>query len=150
MTKYRITSQAGADMGIYEGDTKTEALCALHKDAGYPCHVEDDTIIFRGASDAFLCGQVSDWHFDECIPPEPNTPEYQTAINQFVTAMVTVIEKHVQGMPVYEVANVMISQAVSMLLATAPNHLIAFKTAMACIETGIISYEDAQSPEDGE
>lgn len=81
---------------------------------------------------------------------EPNTPEYQAAIDALNLEIIDVIESHAQGMPVYEVANAMISQAVSMLLATAPNHLIAVKTVMACIETGIISYEENHAPKDGE
>lgn len=150
MTKYHITSKTGLDMGIYEGSSKAEALCTLHKDAGYPCHVEDDTIIFRGASDAFLCGQVSDWHFDECKAPEPNTPEYQAAVDALNLEVVDVIAMHAEHLPMYEVAHTMISQAMSFMLCAAPSHLAAFEIALTSIKTGIASYEEAHTPKDGQ
>jgi hypothetical protein len=150
MTKYHITSKAGLDMGIYEGASKAEALCALHKDAGYWCHVEDDVILFRCDQDSFVCGQVKDWHFDECCAPDATTEEYQAAIDALNLEIVDVIESHSENLPIYEVAHAMISQAVSLMLCTAPTHLVAFKTALTSIESGIASYEGAHSPKDGE
>lgn len=35
MTSYQITSSAGVDMGIYEGETPADALDAMARDAGY-------------------------------------------------------------------------------------------------------------------
>jgi hypothetical protein len=35
MLSYQITSDAGVDLGIYEGDTPDEALDAMARDAGY-------------------------------------------------------------------------------------------------------------------
>lgn len=97
MTKYHITSKAGADYGIYEGNSKAEALCALHKAAGYWCYVEDDVIIFRCDQDAFVCGQVKDWHFDEVkkyyIQIHHNDGSIESALNTYEHPLEGTIEE---------------------------------------------------------
>lgn len=40
MAKWQITSGAGADLGIYEGETKEDALDAMARDAGYANNAE--------------------------------------------------------------------------------------------------------------
>lgn len=53
-----------------------------------------------------------------------------------------IIEKYSPGLPPYEIGHQLISNAVRMLLSTAPNHLVGIKTVFACVENGIISYEE--------
>ena len=66
MTKWTITSKAGVNMGIWEGETKVEALESMHREAGYELAiVQGERLIFRSADDEALCGNVGDWHFDE-------------------------------------------------------------------------------------
>jgi hypothetical protein len=65
MQKYQITSRAGVDFGVLEGETKAEALAKLHRDAGYECRVEDDDVAFDSDDDARLCGHGADWHIGE-------------------------------------------------------------------------------------
>lgn len=38
MKKFQIESEAGVVMGIYEGETKEDAVLAMRKDAGYATH----------------------------------------------------------------------------------------------------------------
>lgn len=64
--KYKIESKAGEEMGIYEGATETEALAAMHRDAGYDVTVdEDDVLVFARKSDYEICGGRSDWYVKE-------------------------------------------------------------------------------------
>lgn len=65
MKQYLITSKAGVEMGVYTGVDRTEALSALHRDAGYEVSYADGEIVFASFSDAKICGDVRDWHFDE-------------------------------------------------------------------------------------
>jgi len=65
----------------------------------------------------------------------------QEILNALGNEIATLIETYKKLMPVYEVGHALIHPAVSMLLCTAPSELIAIKTIMACIETGIASYE---------
>ena len=60
--KYKIESEAGEDMGIYEGTTKAEALAAMHREAGYNVHVLDDKLVFVSDEDEALCGTVDDYY----------------------------------------------------------------------------------------
>lgn len=150
MTKYHITSKAGVDCGVYEGASKAEALCALLRDARIASCVEDGLLIFKDDDEARMGGQVSDWHFDECVPPEPNTPEYQAAVDALNLEVIDVIAMHAEHLPMYEVAHTMISQAMSFMLCAAPSHLAAFEIALTSIKTGIASYEEAHTPKDGE
>jgi len=63
-------------------------------------------------------------------------------INELAVDITLLIESFKDHLPPYEVGNQLIALAVSMMLETAPNHLVAIKTIMACIENGIIDYED--------
>ena len=63
--KYKIESEAGEDMGIYEGTTKTEALAAMHRAAGYDVKVLDDELVFKGDKDEELCGGLDAWSVKE-------------------------------------------------------------------------------------
>lgn len=65
MTKFNITSRAGVDFGIWDGETKAEALAALHREAGYECRVEGDDVAFDDEDTERLCGHVADWHIGE-------------------------------------------------------------------------------------
>jgi hypothetical protein len=55
MSYWKITSEQGQVMGIYEGDDPEEALASMQEDGGIP----DDQI-----------GTVDDWHIDEAQPEE--------------------------------------------------------------------------------
>lgn len=54
--------------------------------------------------------------------------------------IVTLIEKY-RDIPAYEIGHQLIYFAVSMLLFTAPNELLAIKTILASVENGIADYE---------
>ena len=66
MTRYRIHSAAGADMGSYVGRTPAHALAAMHRCAGYDCTVRDSAIVFLDPDDRSMCGDVDHWR----IAPE--------------------------------------------------------------------------------
>lgn len=48
MTKYRITSEAGVNLGTYEGETEQDALDAMARDAGYKSQEDAIDQGFRG------------------------------------------------------------------------------------------------------
>ncbi len=54
--------------------------------------------------------------------------------------VVDLIEKHCEFLQAYEVGHQLILNAVSLLLCQAPNHLVAFKTIIACVDIGITDY----------
>lgn len=68
----------------------------------------------------------------------------QQTINELGRAVTDLIEEYGQNreIPPYEIGHQLISQAVSMLMATAPHHLLAMKTILACVENGIAQYEE--------
>lgn len=62
--EYRISSKAGADFGIWEGDSPAQALLALHRDAEYGPDIvwlEDDAFVFATEEDRELIGGLSSW-----------------------------------------------------------------------------------------
>ena len=62
---YSISSTQGTDFGIWEGDSKAEALLALHRDARYgkdKVWLEDGELRFKDEDYRQLIGGVSDWH----------------------------------------------------------------------------------------
>jgi len=67
--KFRITSTRGADYGIFEGETDTAALLAMHRDAGYgPDRVwidADGELAFADDELRGMCGGVDDWTIEE-------------------------------------------------------------------------------------
>lgn len=67
MYTYKITSKGGVEYGLYFGDSKTDALCSLHIDAGYDVTYDRDadSLCFVSASDAELCGDVDSWIITE-------------------------------------------------------------------------------------
>lgn len=67
---YRIESNAGADHGVWSGQTATEALCRMHQSAGYDVSVLIDlggreTLLFASTEDAEICGDVDAWTIEE-------------------------------------------------------------------------------------
>lgn len=54
MNSYRIESEAGVDMGIYQGETEQEALDAMARDAGYKSVADADSQGFGGTCTATL------------------------------------------------------------------------------------------------
>lgn len=63
MTTYEIsTLLGGTTFGHYEGHTPTDALAAMHLEAGYRVAVEGDTLIWHDDADEVLCGGLERWH----------------------------------------------------------------------------------------
>lgn len=62
MSWYEITAEGGRCLGFYRGDTRTEALAAMHRDAGYDVTVAYDELFFARDGDDELCGTVADFH----------------------------------------------------------------------------------------
>lgn len=62
-------------------------------------------------------------------------------INEFGHEIVELIDSY-SNLPAYEIGNQLIMNAASLLLATAPNNLIAMKTIIACVQNGIADYEE--------
>ncbi len=71
--------------------------------------------------------------------------ENQEIINELGNKIVDLIESYGKRLPPYEIGHELISNAVSMMLATAPNELLGIKTVLACVENGITSYEENHS-----
>lgn len=65
MHTYRIVSEAGIDMGLWQGETAAEALLALHRDAGYSEQQVwlggDGELHFDSDDTRELCGGIDDW-----------------------------------------------------------------------------------------
>jgi hypothetical protein len=64
---YSISSTQGADYGEWEGDSKAEALLALHREAGYgkdKVWLEDGNLKFKSYEYRQLIGGVDDWHVE--------------------------------------------------------------------------------------
>ena len=64
MATYTISSAASVEMGQYEGRTETEALVALHHEAGYPgvkYDADSDAIVWPDAETEQLCGGLDAW-----------------------------------------------------------------------------------------
>ena len=71
MKKFNISNRHWTDYGIYEGQTKAQALCAMHTDAGYNVSVdEDDELVFECQEDRGLCGDVDAWVLEEVLDEE--------------------------------------------------------------------------------
>jgi hypothetical protein len=71
MKKFNVYCDTGNYYGVYEGETKTEALCEMHTDAGYDVRVnEHDELVFNDPEDEELCGNVDDWVFCEFFGDE--------------------------------------------------------------------------------
>lgn len=65
--RYRITSQAGADHGVWDGLSTADALAAMHREAGYTCAAVGPWpgyVVFADADDEELCGNIERWMFD--------------------------------------------------------------------------------------
>ena len=74
MAGYRIHSTAGADHGRWEGDTATDALCAMHREAGYDVmyDAERDCIAWPADPEVrSLCGDVDAWHIERLPEIDP-------------------------------------------------------------------------------
>jgi hypothetical protein len=69
----------------------------------------------------------------------------QEHINALGLEICDLVDKYKEHLPVYEVVNQFICNAVSMSLYCAPNELVGIKTIMACIEHGINEYEQNHS-----
>lgn len=65
MSKYKITSDQGAEMGTYEGESELHAVAALHRDAGYDVRVDDGELVYDSAEDKRICGDVSRLYVQE-------------------------------------------------------------------------------------
>ena len=72
---YRITSRSGADHGVWQGRTPSEALCKLHRSAGYDVMYDAyrDCVVWRvgpveteaqARAKREECGDVEAWHFE--------------------------------------------------------------------------------------
>lgn len=64
MPVYVITSTSGVEMGAYHGLIPTEALVALHHDAGYQAVKYDaatDSIIWPDYDTKQICGGIESW-----------------------------------------------------------------------------------------
>ena len=66
MGTYQIESKAGADHGVWSGDTPGEALLKLHQTAGYDVSLLIDRrggerLLFASDEDAEICGGLDDW-----------------------------------------------------------------------------------------
>lgn len=68
--------------------------------------------------------------------------DYQTQINALNESILGVIEEYNGKVYPYEIGHAMILQAVGMLLATAPNQLLAITTVMASVQSGIAFYKE--------
>lgn len=68
-------------------------------------------------------------------------PEFSQKIKDVNLELIDFIEKWGDDLEPYEVGFALINRAVSMLLATAPDHLVALKTIVACVESGISEYQ---------
>jgi hypothetical protein len=76
MRKFFITSKAGVEYGIYEGRTEAEALCSLHREAGYSgvkYDAEDDWIEWPNDETERLCGDVDAWTIEDITNTPPDT-----------------------------------------------------------------------------
>ncbi len=56
--------------------------------------------------------------------------------------IVDLIESYGSKLPPFEIGHQLISNAVSMMLYSAPSEFIGLKTVLACVENGIASYEE--------
>ena len=66
MNTYRIESWAGVDHGTWTGDTPGEALCRMHREAGYDVSLLIDRsggerLLFASDEDAEICGGLDEW-----------------------------------------------------------------------------------------
>lgn len=94
-TKYRIFSAiSGTPYGVYQGTSPVDALAALHRDAGYPCHVEDGEIVgYTGRrisrDGANFVGELDTWRV-EAVDPETSEETATTPLQgeQSITATV--------------------------------------------------------------
>ena len=75
MNKYKIASSAGVDMGIYEGENKSEALDAMTRDAGYRNSEQASGIV------GVFSGTVTDIKdiFSDCEDVNDSATEYFNA-----------------------------------------------------------------------
>lgn len=63
MTTYEISTLLGwTTYGHYQGRTPADALAAMHVEAGYAVHVEDDELIWHDDADEAICGGLDRWH----------------------------------------------------------------------------------------
>ena len=69
----------------------------------------------------------------------------ENLINQLGNEILKMIERYNGKLPPYEIGHQLISNGTSMLIYTAPNELVGVKTAIACVECGINSYEENHS-----
>ena len=64
MNSYTISSAASIEMGEYKGRTETEALVALHHEAGYSAvryDADNDAIVWPDAETERRCGGLDAW-----------------------------------------------------------------------------------------
>ncbi len=69
----------------------------------------------------------------------------QEIINELGNKIVDLIESYGDKLPPYEIGHQLISNSVSMLLASAPHELLGIRTILACVDSGIKSYEENHS-----
>ena len=70
MMRYEIVSKAGAPMGTWPGATPTEALCAMHRAAGYRVGYDanNDRPVWPDRDTRAACGDLGDWHIYAADP----------------------------------------------------------------------------------
>lgn len=65
--------------------------------------------------------------------------------NELGLKIIDLIEEYKDRLPPYEIGHQLISNAVSMMLCTAPNELLGIKTILSYVIAGISSYEKNHS-----
>lgn len=65
----------------------------------------------------------------------------QECINKLCLDIVELIESYQHDLQPYEIGHALIAAATSMMLYTAPNTLVAFKTILTSVEIGINDHE---------
>ncbi len=66
-------------------------------------------------------------------------------LNDFCNDLLDVVDKYRDSLPSYEIGHRLIATGVEILICTAPNPFLAFRTALKSFEVGIAEYEGNHS-----